>query len=89
MKIAISYPPIVNEIGQKAMFRKIEMFNILANQLIYFSGAGTSGYNVKKRGYEVIWDDGNSELKSFEEWFDDLIYLKHLIFLREPLQVKF
>ena len=65
------------------------MFNILANQLILLPVVQAQAATMlKKRGYEVIWDDGNSELKSFEEWFDDLIYLKpDLVFLKEPLQL--
>ena len=77
MKIAISYPPIVNEIGQKAMVsqnRNVQYFSKPTYLLpVVQAQAATM---LKKRGYEVIWDDGNSELKSFEEWFDDLIYLK-------------
>ena len=76
MKIAISYPPIVNEIGQKAMVsqnRNVQFFSKPTYLLpVVQAQAATL---LKKKGYEVIWDDGNSELKSFEEWFDDLVNL--------------
>ena len=77
MKIAISYPPIVNEIGQKAMVsqnRNVQYFSKPTYLLpVVQAQAATM---LKKNGYEVIWDDGNSELKSFKEWFDDLLNLK-------------
>jgi len=28
---------------------------------------------LRNLGHEVLWDDGNSQLKSFEEWFENLI----------------
>jgi anaerobic magnesium-protoporphyrin IX monomethyl ester cyclase len=31
---------------------------------------------LRDLGYEVLWDDGNSQLKGYDEWFDDLIKWK-------------
>jgi CheY-like chemotaxis protein len=31
---------------------------------------------LRDSGHEVLWDDGNSQLKSFNVWFDDLIAWK-------------
>jgi len=74
MKIAISYPPIVNDRGQKAMVsqnRNVQYFSVPTYLLpVTHAQAATL---LKKNGYEVIWDDGNSQLKSFDLWMRDLI----------------
>ena len=66
MKISISYPPIVNDRGQKAMVsqnRNVQYFSVPTYLLpVTHAQAATL---LKKNGYEVIWDDGNSQLKSF------------------------
>ena len=36
MKIAISYPPIINSIGQKAMVSQNEMYNIFLYRPIFW-----------------------------------------------------
>jgi len=77
MKIAISYPPIVNDRGQKAMVsqnRNVQYFSVPTYLLpVTHAQAATL---LKKNGYEVIWDDGNSQLKSFDLWMRDLIESK-------------
>ena len=74
MKITISYPPIVNDRGQKAMVsqnRNVQYFSVPTYLLpVTHAQAATL---LKKNGYEVIWDDGNSQLKSFDLWMRDLI----------------
>ena len=73
MKVAISYPPIVNELGQKAMVsqnRNVQYFSVPTYLLpVTHAQAATL---LKKNGFEVIWDDGNSQLKSYDLWFSDL-----------------
>jgi len=77
MKIAISYPPIVNDRGQKAMVsqnRNVQYFSVPTYLLpVTHAQAATL---LKKNGYEVIWDDGNSQLKSYDLWMKDLINSK-------------
>jgi len=77
MKIAISYPPIVNDRGQKAMVsqnRNVQYFSVPTYLLpVTHAQAATL---LKKNGYEVIWDDGNSQLKSYDLWMRDLINSK-------------
>ena len=35
-----------------------------------------------KNGFDVIWDDGNADLKTFDKWYLDLIKVKpNLIFM--------
>jgi len=74
MKIAISYPPIINKHGQKAMVsqnRNVQFFKEPTYLLpVTYAQAAT---DLKQMGYEVYWDDGNAQLKSFNKWFDDLI----------------
>jgi radical SAM superfamily enzyme YgiQ (UPF0313 family) len=77
MKIAISYPPIVNDRGQKAMVsqnRNVQYFSVPTYLLpVTHAQAATL---LKKNGFEVIWDDGNSQLKSYDLWMRDLINSK-------------
>ena len=74
MKIAISYPPIINSHGQKAMVsqnRNVQFFKEPTYLLpVTYAQAAT---DLKQMGYEVLWDDGNAQLKSFDAWLEDLI----------------
>ena len=74
MKIAISYPPIVNADGQKAMVsqnRNVQFFKKPTYLLpVVHAQAATW---LKDLGYEVFWDDGNAQLKTYEQWYQDLL----------------
>ncbi len=74
MRVAISYPPIVNERGQKAMVsqnRNVQFFKEPTYLLpVTYAQAATW---LKNDGHDVYWDDGNAQLKSYQQWFDDLI----------------
>lgn len=74
MKIAISYPPIVNNDGQKAMVsqnRNVQFFKKPTYLLpVVYGQAATWLHDL---GYEILWDDGNSQLKTYEQWYQDLI----------------
>ncbi len=73
MRIAISYPPIVNEHGQKAMVsqnRNVQFFKKPTYLLpVIHAQAATS---VRNLGHDVLWDDGNAQLKTYDKWFSDL-----------------
>lgn len=74
MRIAISYPPIVNAEGQKAMVsqnRNVQYFKVPTYLLPVVHGQAATW--LKRDGYDVIWDDGNAQLKTFETWLQDLI----------------
>lgn len=77
MKIAISYPPIVNELGQKAMIsqnRNVQYFSKPTYLLpVVHAQAATW---LKQKGYDVLWDDGNAQLKTYDQWFSDLVAAK-------------
>lgn len=74
MRIAISYPPIINDRGQKAMVsqnRNVQFF-IKPTYLLPVTHAQAATW-LRDDGHEVYWDDGNAQLKSYEEWFADLV----------------
>jgi anaerobic magnesium-protoporphyrin IX monomethyl ester cyclase len=74
MKVAISYPPIVNDLGQKAMVsqnRNVQYFQKPTYLLPVIHAQGATA--LKAAGHEVYWDDGNAQLKSFDDWFKDLV----------------
>ncbi|MEI7929388.1 MAG: hypothetical protein WCH40_12625, partial [Verrucomicrobiales bacterium] len=74
MKIAISYPPIVNKYGQKAMVsqnRNVQYFKT-PTYLLPVTHAQAATW-LRDLGHDVLWDDGNAQLKTFETWLDDLV----------------
>ncbi len=77
LKIAISYPPIVNERGQKAMVsqnRNVQFFKTPTYLLpVTYAQAATW---LKSLNFSVRWDDGNAARKTFVEWKNDLIKSK-------------
>jgi anaerobic magnesium-protoporphyrin IX monomethyl ester cyclase len=77
MRIAISYPPIVNDRGQKAMVsqnRNVQFF-IKPTYLLPVTYAQAATW-LKDDGHDVLWDDGNAQEKSYDEWFTDLVAWK-------------
>jgi anaerobic magnesium-protoporphyrin IX monomethyl ester cyclase len=74
MKIAVSYPPIVNQDGQKAMVsqnRNVQFFKEPTYLLPVIHGQAATW--LRNIGYDVLWDDGNSQLKTFDNWYLNLI----------------
>jgi len=74
MRVAISYPPIINKLGQKAMVsqnRNVQFF-IKPTYLLPVVHAQAATW-LKEDGIEVVWDDGNAQLKDYATWFRDLI----------------
>lgn len=75
MKIAISYPPIINKHGQKAMVsqnRNVQFFKT-PTYLLPVIHAQAATWLKNFLGYDVLWDDGNAQLKSFDQWLEDII----------------
>lgn len=74
MKVAISYPPIINKLGQTAMVsqnRNVQFFKYPTYLLpVIYAQAATW---LKDLGFDVRWDDGNSQRKSYRHWFDELV----------------
>lgn len=74
MRIAISYPPIVNDRGQKAMVsqnRNVQYF-IKPTYLLPVTYAQAATW-LRDEGHDVLWDDGNAQLKSYRQWAADLV----------------
>ncbi|MBT4259188.1 MAG: hypothetical protein HOD90_04645, partial [Nitrospina sp.] len=74
MKIAFSYPPIINSDGQKAMVsqnRNVQFFMKPTYLLPIIQGQAATW--LRDMGYDVLWDDGNSQLKTFDCWYRNLI----------------
>lgn len=74
VKIAISYPPIVNSSGQKAMVsqnRNVQFFKRPTYLLPVIHAQAATG--LRDDGHQVLWDDGNAQLKTYDEWFQDLV----------------
>ena len=85
MKVSISYPPIINKLGQKAMVsqnRNVQYFSI-PTYLLPVVHAQAASMLHEKKGIEVIWDDGNAMLKSYDEWFEGLVKTKPDIIVLE------
>ena len=84
MKISISYPPIINERGQKAMVsqnRNVQFFKKPTYLLpVVYAQAATW---LKNLGHQVCWDDGSAQLKTYDEWLEDLIAWKPEIIVFE------
>ena len=77
MRISISYPPIENEFGQKAMVsqnRNVQYFKE-PTYLLPVTHAQAATW-LKNMGHDVYWDDGNAQLKSFDTWLQDLVNWK-------------
>lgn len=77
MRVAISYPPIVNKLGQKAMVsqnRNVQFFKKPTYLLPVIHAQAATW--VRNLGHDVLWDDANSQLKTFDQWFDDLVKWK-------------
>lgn len=74
MRVAISYPPIVNSRGQKAMVsqnRNVQFFKKPTYLLPVVHAQAATG--LRDDGHTVLWDDGNAQLKTFDDWFCDLV----------------
>ena len=74
MKIAVSYPPIMNQNGQKAMVsqnRNVQFFKRPTYLLPDDHGQAVTW--LRDLGYEIYWDDGNAQLKNYEQWYADIL----------------
>jgi len=77
LRIAISYPPIINRFGQLAMIpqnRNVQFFK-KPNFLLGVVQAQAATW-LKQRGHDVLWDDGSAQLKTYDKWFSDLLAWK-------------
>ncbi|MCZ7355912.1 MAG: radical SAM protein [Candidatus Methanoperedens sp.] len=73
MKISISYPPIESPKGTPllAQNRQFQWFN--NPTYIYPMVPAYAATLLKGSGYQVIWDDGIAENKTYEKWRNDIL----------------
>lgn len=73
MRVAISYPPIVNKRGQVAMVsqnRNVQFFKTPTYLLPVIQAQAATW--LRDLGFDVRWDDGNAARKTYERWLADL-----------------
>ncbi len=77
MKVAVSYPPIVNARGQVAMVsqnRNVQFF-LYPTYLLPVVHAQAATW-LKADGCEVMWDDANAQRKTYDQWLAGLVAAK-------------
>lgn len=77
LKVAISYPPIINKRGQTAMVsqnRNVQFFKYPTYLLPVVEAQAATW--LRDLGFEVRWDDGNAQRKSYLKWFEELVAWK-------------
>ena len=72
MKVAISYPPLESTKGIPLLTqnRQFQWFN--NPTYIYPMIPAYAATQLNERGYEVVWDDGIAENKTYEQWLSDI-----------------
>jgi radical SAM superfamily enzyme YgiQ (UPF0313 family) len=72
MRIAISYPPLESPKGIPLLSqnRQFQWFN--EPTYIYPMVPAYAASLLKESGFQVIWDDGIAEAKSFSRWWNDI-----------------
>lgn len=76
MKISISYPPLESGKGVPCLGqnRQFQWFN--NPTYIYPVIPAYAATLLKENGYDVIWDDGITEKKTYQQWLDGIVAQK-------------
>ena len=72
MKISISYPPIISEKGIPLLSQNRQFQYFKSPTYIYPVVPAYAATLLANAGYDVVWDDGIAEEKSFRQWLNDL-----------------
>ena len=72
MKISVSYPPIESTKGVPLLSQNRQFQYFHAPTYIYPVVPAYAATLVGDAGYDVIWDDGIAEEKTFGQWLSDL-----------------
>jgi len=72
MKINISYPPIRSEKGVPLLSQNRQFQYFKSPTYIYPVVPAYAATMLSDAGYEVVWDDGIAEEKSYSQWLSDL-----------------
>ncbi len=73
MKIAISYPPLESPNGTPLLAQNRQFQWFYNPTYIYPIIPAYAATLLKENGYEVIWDDGIAENKTYDEWRKDIL----------------
>lgn len=73
MKISISYPPIYSEKGVPLLSQNRQFQYFKSPTFIYPVVPAYAATMLDNSGYEVLWDDGIAEEKSYSRWLEDLV----------------
>ncbi len=71
-KVRISYPPIESDKGVPLLSQNRQFQWFKAPTYIYPVVPAIAATMLKNAGYDVVWDDGIAEEKSYNEWFNEL-----------------
>ena len=72
MKISISYPPINSEKGVPLLSQNRQFQYFQSPTYIYPVVPAYAATLLSNAGYEVVWDDGIAEQKTYSQWLNDL-----------------
>ena len=72
MKISISYPPIISEKGVPLLSQNRQFQYFQSPTYIYPVVPAYAATLLANAGYDVVWDDGIAEEKTFSQWLSDL-----------------
>jgi anaerobic magnesium-protoporphyrin IX monomethyl ester cyclase len=72
MKITISYPPIHSEKGVPLLSQNRQFQYFKSPTYIYPVVPAYAATMLSNEGYDVVWDDGIAEEKTFSQWLSNL-----------------
>src|SRR3990170_4838098 len=72
MKISISYPPIISEKGVPLLSQNRQFQFFQSPTYIYPVVPAYAATLLANSGYDVMWDDGIAEEKTYSQWLNDL-----------------
>ena len=72
MKISISYPPIHSEKGVPLLSQNRQFQYFQSPTYIFPVVPSYAATLLKNGGYEVVWDDGIAEEKTYDQWRKDI-----------------
>jgi anaerobic magnesium-protoporphyrin IX monomethyl ester cyclase len=72
MKVSISYPPIYSEKGVPLLSQNRQFQYFKSPTYIYPVVPSYAATLLKNAGYEVVWDDGIAEEKTYAQWLSNL-----------------
>ena len=72
MKISISYPPLESEKGVPLLSQNRQFQYFKSPTYIYPVVPAYAATMLSNLGYEVLWDDGIAQEKSYKQWLTDL-----------------